>query len=77
MYVRCMYVQYAAVCYYRRFVCVSGAPVWVRSGHRNLYIKRIIPIYIESFQINYLHTAYKLLPYISVKVYVSAGILIL
>jgi hypothetical protein len=33
MYVRCMFVQYAAVCHYRRFVCVSGAPVRVRSGH--------------------------------------------
>ena len=33
MYVRCVFVQYAAVCHYRRFVCVSGAPVRVRSGH--------------------------------------------
>jgi len=32
MYVRCVYVQYAAVCHYRRFVCVSGAAVRVRSG---------------------------------------------
>jgi hypothetical protein len=31
MYVRCVFVQYAAVCHYRRFVCVSGAPVWLRS----------------------------------------------
>jgi len=34
MYVHCVFVQYAAVCHYRRFVCVSGAPVQVRSGHR-------------------------------------------
>jgi len=34
MYVRCVFVQYAAVCHYRRFVCVSGAPVRVRSGQR-------------------------------------------
>jgi hypothetical protein len=34
MYVRCVFVQYAAVCHYRRFVCVSGAPVRVRSGNR-------------------------------------------
>jgi len=34
MYVRCVFVQYAAVCHYRRFVCVSGAAVLVRSGHR-------------------------------------------
>jgi len=34
MYVRCVFVQYAAVCHYRRFVCVSGAPVRVKSGHR-------------------------------------------
>ena len=27
-------MQYAAVCHYRRFVRVSGAPVRVRSGHR-------------------------------------------
>jgi len=33
MYVRCVFVQYAAVWHYRRFVCVSGAPVLVRSGH--------------------------------------------
>jgi hypothetical protein len=32
MYVRCVFVQYAAVCHYRRFVCVSGAPVRVRSS---------------------------------------------
>jgi hypothetical protein len=29
-----VFVQYAAVCNYRRFVCVSGAPVRLRSGHR-------------------------------------------
>jgi hypothetical protein len=29
MYVRCVFVQYAAVCHYRRFVCVSGAPLRV------------------------------------------------
>ena len=34
MYVRCVFVQYAAVCHYRRSVCVSGAPVRVRSRHR-------------------------------------------
>jgi len=34
MYVRCVFVQYAAVCHYRRFVRVSGAPVRMRSGHR-------------------------------------------
>jgi len=34
MYVRCVFVQYADVCHYRRFVCVSGAAVRVRSGHR-------------------------------------------
>ena len=34
MYVRCVFVQYAAVCHYRRFVCVSGAAVRVGSGHR-------------------------------------------
>jgi len=34
MYVRCVFVQYAAVCRYRRFDCVFGAPVRVRSGHR-------------------------------------------
>jgi len=33
MYVHYVLVQYAAVCNYRRFVCVSGAAVWVRSGH--------------------------------------------
>jgi len=33
-YIRFVFVQYAAVCHYRRFVCVSGAPVRVRSGHR-------------------------------------------
>jgi len=33
IYVCCVFVQYAAVCHYRRFVCVSGAPVRVRSGH--------------------------------------------
>jgi len=33
-YVLCVFVQYAAVCHYRRFVCLSGAPVRVRSGHR-------------------------------------------
>jgi hypothetical protein len=33
IYVGCVFVQYAAVCHYRRFVCVSGAPVQVRSGH--------------------------------------------
>ena len=31
MYVRCVFVQYEAVCHYRRFVCVSGAAVRVRS----------------------------------------------
>jgi hypothetical protein len=31
MYVRCVFVRYVAVCHYRRFVCVSGAPVRVRS----------------------------------------------
>jgi hypothetical protein len=34
MYARCVFVQYAAICHYHRFVCVSGAAVWVRSGHR-------------------------------------------
>jgi hypothetical protein len=34
MYVRCVFVQYAAVSHYRRFVCVSGAAVRVRHGHR-------------------------------------------
>jgi len=34
MYVRCVFVQYAAVYRYGRFVCVSGAAVRVRSGHR-------------------------------------------
>ena len=34
MYVHCVFVQYAAICHYRWFVCVSGAPVWVRSGHK-------------------------------------------
>ena len=28
-----MLVQYAAVCHYRRFVCVSGAAVRVRPAH--------------------------------------------
>jgi hypothetical protein len=32
MYVRCVFVQYAAVRHYRRFVCVCGAAVRVRSG---------------------------------------------
>jgi hypothetical protein len=32
MYVRCVFVQYAAVCHYRQFVCVSGVAVGVRSG---------------------------------------------
>jgi len=32
MYVPCVFVQYAAVCHYRRFVRVSGAPDRVRSG---------------------------------------------
>jgi hypothetical protein len=35
-YVHCVFVQYAAVCHYRRFVCVSGAPVRVRSGMHEL-----------------------------------------
>ena len=39
MYVRCVFVQYAAVCHYRRIVCVSGGAVWVRSGHRMTYIR--------------------------------------
>jgi len=30
----CVLVQYVVVCHYRRFVCVSGAAVRVRSGHR-------------------------------------------
>jgi len=30
MYVRCVFVQNAAICHYRRFVCVSGAPVRVQ-----------------------------------------------
>jgi hypothetical protein len=34
MYVRYVFVQYAAVCHYRRFVCVSGAAVRLRFGHR-------------------------------------------
>jgi hypothetical protein len=34
MYVCCVFVQYAAVCHYHRFVCVSEAPVRVRYGHR-------------------------------------------
>ena len=34
MYIHCVFVQYAAVCHYRRFVCVSGTPVRVRSGHK-------------------------------------------
>ena len=34
VYVRCVFVLYVAVCHYRRFVCVSGAAVRVRSGHR-------------------------------------------
>jgi hypothetical protein len=33
MYVRYVFVQYAAVCHCRRFVCVSGGAVRVRSGH--------------------------------------------
>ena len=36
MYVRCVFVQYAAVCHYRRFVCVSGAAVRVRSGQTHI-----------------------------------------
>jgi len=32
VYVRCVFVQYAAVCHYRRFVCVSGAAARVRFG---------------------------------------------
>ena len=32
MYVRCVFVQYVAVCRYCRFVCGSGAAVRVRSG---------------------------------------------
>jgi len=34
MYVLCVFVQYAAICHYRRFICVSGAPVRVGSGLR-------------------------------------------
>jgi hypothetical protein len=34
MYVCCVFVYYAAVCNYRRFVCVSGAAVLVRCGQR-------------------------------------------
>jgi len=34
MYVRCLFVQYAAVWHYRRFACVSGASVRLRSGRR-------------------------------------------
>jgi hypothetical protein len=30
--VRRVFVQYAAICHYRRFVCVSGAADRVRSG---------------------------------------------
>ena len=37
MYVRCVFVQYAAVCHCRRFVCGSGAAVRVRSGRRTTY----------------------------------------
>jgi hypothetical protein len=29
-----MFVRYVAVCHYHQFVCVSGAAVRVRSGHR-------------------------------------------
>jgi len=36
MYVRCVFVQYVAVCHYRRFVCVSGAAVRVRYGHMTI-----------------------------------------
>ena len=34
MFVVCLYSMHAAVCHYRRFVCVSGAAVRVRSGRR-------------------------------------------
>ena len=33
MYICCVFAHYAAVCHYRWFVCVSGAPVRVRSWH--------------------------------------------
>jgi len=34
MYVRCVFLQYAAVCHYRRLVCVSGAPARVRHTYK-------------------------------------------
>ena len=33
-YLGSLFVPYTAVCYYRRFVCMSGAAVRVGSGHR-------------------------------------------
>jgi len=36
MYVRCVFVQYVAVCHYRRFVYVSGAAVRVRCAHTHV-----------------------------------------
>jgi len=32
MYVRRVFVRYAAICHYSQFLCVSGAPVWARFG---------------------------------------------
>jgi len=42
MYVRCLFVQYGAICHYRRFVCVSGAAVRVRSGLRIILFYTIL-----------------------------------
>jgi hypothetical protein len=54
MYVRCVFVQYAAVCHYRRFVCVSGAAARVRFPLRldygqspNAYVNQRLQIQLE------------------------------
>jgi hypothetical protein len=47
MYVRCMFAQYVAVCHYRRFVCVSGAPVRVRSGLRKSMLLSVLSINVN------------------------------
>jgi hypothetical protein len=47
MHVHCMFVQYAAICHNRRFVRVSGAPVWVRSGHRKSMLLSVLSINVN------------------------------
>jgi len=41
-------VQYVAVCAYRRFVCVSGAVVGVRSGHDQISLRQQHQTHIQT-----------------------------